>query len=66
MDVPKDFVSGIRVPGGIYEGRLAAPCLCGYETDLDSDDPIYLITWPDGALMFCHAGCIGEMPDAQI
>lgn len=57
LKVPKGFLTAIRVPYGPMEGELASPCLCGYETNLD-DEPLYLIQWKDGRLMFCHLGCV--------
>lgn len=29
VHIPKDFVSGIRIPWGPLEGALAKPCFCG-------------------------------------
>lgn len=62
--VPKGFLKAIRVPYGAREGELAEPCLCGYPTDIEGEDVIYLIQWHDGPLMFCHAGCVRDQEDA--
>jgi hypothetical protein len=59
-NVPKGFITSIRVPSGPLEGRLALPCLCGYPTRLEDDGILHLIQWVDGRLMFCHQGCIPD------
>lgn len=63
LQIPKGFLTSLRVPHGPMEGQLAQPCLCGYETDLDTQQ-LHLIQWKDGRLMFCHPGCISGPDDA--
>jgi hypothetical protein len=61
-DIPKGWVTSIRVPYGPLEGKLASPCLCGYPTDLEQEE-LHLIQWNQtGQLMFCHPGCVGDPP----
>jgi hypothetical protein len=59
-NIPKGFVTGIRVPYGPLAGQLASPCLCGYLTDLEEQE-LFLIQWNQtGQLMFCHPGCVRD------
>lgn len=63
LSIPKEFMTGIPIPFGPMKGKLASPCICGYETDLDGDEAIHLIQWYDGRIMFCHEGCIISKDD---
>lgn len=63
INIPKEFLNAIEIPGGTFGGQLASPCLCGYPIDI-SDDDVSLIRWPDGKMMFCHNACLPEDEDA--
>lgn len=64
-NIPKGFLTAIRVPYGPFEGQLAQQCFCGFEISLD-DDEVYLVEWIDGRLMFCHPECVERNNDAEI
>lgn len=61
LQIPKGFLTGIRITGGPFEGELAQPCMCGWP--MDNDEPVYLIQWNDGRLMVCHASCVRDDED---
>jgi hypothetical protein len=56
LNIPKLFVSGIRIPNGPYKGYLAQPCICGYS--IAGEEELYLVEQDDGSLSFCHKSCI--------
>lgn len=59
-NVPKKFISALRVESGPFEGEMAQPCLCGYPTD-PSDPDVTLIRWDrTGKFMFVHLDCVNK------
>lgn len=64
VKIPKKFLTGIYVDWGPAEGVMAQPCICGYETDPEGDEPVHLIQWHDGRVMYCHERCVGRPDNA--
>lgn len=57
-NVPKKFISALRVESGPFAGEMAQPCLCGYPTDPNAED-VALIRWDrTGKFMFVHRDCV--------
>lgn len=63
IHIPKGFLTGIEVTEGPWAGQIAQPCMCGYPVDFDDTEPIYLVQWNDGRLMYCHESCSGAPPE---
>lgn len=64
VKIPKGFLTAIEIPDGPMKGKHAQPCICGHPIDFESNEPIHLIQWNDGRLMFCHEGCVGSPENA--
>ena len=57
-DIPKAWVTMLRIEGGPYDGQMAHPCVCGYETRVD-DPNVALVRWFNtGGFMYVHRDCV--------
>lgn len=58
-DVPKAFLTMIKIPDGPFKGQFAHPCICGYHTDIDDVDVIFQYS-PNGNFRYVHNYCVQE------
>ncbi len=55
LQVPKSFMTLLRIPDGPLEGKLVDPCMCGCPIDLHEN--FYIAQFPDGGMMAMHTHC---------
>lgn len=59
LPIPKAMLTMICIPEGPFEGRMAYPCICGYETDIEDPNVVFQYS-NQGIFRYVHNYCVNN------